>query len=83
MTIFSQTTHLAYQTTAQATPFVRRSYTHGALIPTTPDLLLQVEDGVVAQVVIHSDGEPLVGRFLKPECMALPCVVQIRNYNLI
>jgi CRP-like cAMP-binding protein len=40
----------------------RRTYGRGALIPTTPDLLLQVEEGVVAQVVIHSDGaEVLLG----------------------
>ena len=62
MIIFSQATPLAHQTTAQTTAFVRRSYTRGALIPTTPDLLLQVEEGVVAQVVIHSDGaEVLLG----------------------
>ncbi|MCE7979550.1 MAG: Crp/Fnr family transcriptional regulator [Caldilinea sp. CFX5] len=40
----------------------RRTFGRGALIPTTADLLLQVEEGVVAQVVIHSDGaEVLLG----------------------
>ena len=39
-----------------------RSYTRGVLIPTTPDQLLQVESGVVAQIVTHADGaEVLLG----------------------
>lgn len=39
-----------------------RRYPRGALIPTTPDLLLEVVAGIVAQVVIHSDGaEVLLG----------------------
>lgn len=39
-----------------------RSYPRGGLIPTTPDQLLQVEEGVVAQLVTHADGaEVLLG----------------------
>ena len=56
MTTFAQTTGLTYPTMVLPSTAVRRSYPRGALIPTTPDLLLQVEEGVVAQVVIHSDG---------------------------
>lgn len=41
---------------------VYRSYSRGILIPTTPDQLLQVESGVVAQIVTHADGaEVLLG----------------------
>lgn len=39
-----------------------RSYSRGVLIPTTPDQLLQVEEGVIAQIVTHADGaEVLLG----------------------
>lgn len=41
---------------------MHRHYTRGVIIPTQPDLLLQVQQGVVAQVVTHSDGaEVLLG----------------------
>lgn len=62
MTTLSQVTGLARLTTALPSTVSRRNYTRGALIPTTPDLVLQVEEGIVAQVVIHIDGaEVLLG----------------------
>lgn len=41
---------------------IHRHYGRGTIIPTQPDLLFQVQQGIVAQVVTHSDGaEVLLG----------------------
>ncbi|MEZ4728608.1 MAG: Crp/Fnr family transcriptional regulator [Caldilineaceae bacterium] len=49
-----------------------RSYPRGGLIPTTPDLLLHVVEGVVAQMVIHIDGTEVLLGFYGPGQLLVP-----------
>lgn len=49
-----------------------RPYLRGALIPATPDLLLHVVEGVVAQRVIHEDGTEILLGFYGPEQLLIP-----------
>lgn len=49
-----------------------RTYLRGALIPATPDLLLHVVEGVVAQWVIHEDGTEMLLGFYGPKQLLIP-----------
>lgn len=47
-------------------------YVRGALIPATPDRLLHVVEGVVAQWVIHVDGTEILLGFYGPDQLLIP-----------
>ncbi len=49
-----------------------RSYARGGLLPSTPDLLLQVVEGVVAQLVIYPDGREVLLGFYGPNQLLVP-----------
>lgn len=49
-----------------------RSYARGGLLPSTPDLLLQIVEGVVAQSVIYPDGTEVLLGFYGPNQLLVP-----------
>ncbi|MEM7134759.1 MAG: Crp/Fnr family transcriptional regulator [Chloroflexota bacterium] len=49
-----------------------RHYDRGIFIPTAPDQLLKVEEGVVAQLVVHSDGAEVLLGFYGPGQLIVP-----------
>lgn len=49
-----------------------RSYARGIFIPTTPEQLLLIEEGVVAQLVVHTDGTEVLLGFYGPGQLIVP-----------
>ncbi|MEM7539706.1 MAG: Crp/Fnr family transcriptional regulator [Chloroflexota bacterium] len=49
-----------------------RHYNRGVFIPTAPDQLLQIEEGVVAQLVVHTDGAEVLLGFYGPGQLIVP-----------
>ena len=50
----------------------RRRYDRGVFIPTTPDQFMKVEEGVVAQLVVHTDGTEVLLGFYGPGKLVVP-----------
>lgn len=49
-----------------------RHYTRGIFIPTAPDQLLKIEEGVVVQLVVHTDGSEVLLGFYGPGQLIVP-----------
>lgn len=49
-----------------------RRYSRGLFIPTTPDQLLKVDEGVVAQLVVHTDATEVLLGFYGPGQLIVP-----------
>lgn len=49
-----------------------RHYHRGLFIPTSPDYLLKIEQGIVAQVVVHTDGAEVLLGFYGPGQLIVP-----------